>query len=310
MEEMYKALMRSKKRGGKMDDDEMKSKLGVLKDIHDMASNDLGHDIHGLKKVSVMSDSDEGMKEGLKKANEIVAHKQGHSMSDDDADRVSDDMHEESRRHKVAKHSEMNDEEDGMADAHGDEPEKGKKAMEGYADGGEVEHQHDQTTDFMENGPEEMSKEWGPGKNYADGGMIHPGQYGEAQANVKGTPHQNLQSEGMNTRYAAPEMKKEWDQSKNNYASGGLIHPGQFGEDQADAHGAEKQYFERHGDDSKAAMPTIKKEFGSANPHLQGNGSDEHHNKPNADEDNDDYGDLDSDEIESLIRHLMAKRKS
>lgn len=274
MEEMYKAIMKGKKRGkGDMDENEMKSKLGVLQDIHKMAQDDLGHDIHGLKKVSVMSDSDEGMKEGLKKAGELAAHKQGFSHSDDDANDVSDDMHAESRRHKVAKHSEMNDEEDGMADSHGDEPQKGKKAMEGYA----------------------------------DGGMIHSGQYGEDEADVHGAEHQHDQTHEF-MENGPEEMKKEWDPGRN-YANGGMIHSGAFGEDEADAHGAEKQHFERHGIDSRAAMPTIGKEAHSSNPHLMGSGKDEHNNRPHAAENVDDYGDLDDSDIEALIKHLMAKRK-
>lgn len=316
MNDMYKALMSKKKGKGNMDDDEMKSKMGVLKDIHDMASNDLGHDIKGIKKVSVMSDSDEGMKQGLKMAGEIAAHKQGHSMADDDADDVSDDMHPESRRHNIDKHSEMNDEADGMADSHGDEPQKGKKAMEGYADGGEVEHQHDQSLDFMENGPEEISKEWGPGKNYAEGGMIHPGQYGEAQADVRGTPHQHRQDHGMNTQYAQPTMKKEWDQSKDNYADGGMVagpKSDDYYQHEADGTGSGKQSRQSKGMDTKAAGPTISKEkdtdevqkfnkVGSKEMGTHGT-----HASPDA---SDEYSDLEPEELEALISHLQRFRKS
>jgi hypothetical protein len=294
------------KKKGKADPEEAKAKMGVLNDIHKMASDDLGHAIKGIKKVSVMSDSDEGMKEGLQKAGEMVAHKPGHSMADKDANDVSDDMHAESRRHKLKKNSETTDEDDGMADAHGDEEEKGEKAMEGYA----------------------------------KGGMINPGQYGEAQADVVGTPHQNRQNHGMNTKFAAPEMKKEWDTNRyadggevehqhdqsldfmengpaedakewgpgRNYADGGMIHPGQYGEAEADEKGVPHQSMQ-HNNMFAAAEPTIGKERYSSNPHLMGNGSDEHHNKPEADENTDDYGDLDNEDIEALIKHLMAKRK-
>lgn len=308
MSDLMSALMKHKKRG-KMDDHEAHAKMGVLKDIHDMAANDLGHDIKGIKKVSVMSTDDAGMQEGLKKAQEFMAHKQGHSHADDDADRVSDDMHQESQRHKLDKHSEMNDQADGMADAHGDEHELGEKAMEGYA----------------------------------KGGMIHPGQYGEDEADVVGTPHQMLQKHGMNSQYAKPTMKKEWDPAKNyaeggqvehqhdqtedfmengpaemskewgpgkNYANGGMVNPGQYGEDQANGTGSGKQSRQSKGMDTKAAQPTIDKEARSSNPSLVGDMKDEHHNKPHAAENVDDYGDLDADDVEALIAHLQRFRKS
>lgn len=316
MQELYKALLKKKKGDEKSDPMEQNAKMGVLNDIHKMASNDLGHDIHGIKKVSVMSTDDAGMKQGLKKAQELVAHKPGHSMSDNDADDVSNDMHQESQRHKLNKHSEMTDQADGMANKMGDEEHDSDKSMEGYADGGEIEHQHDQTTEFMENGPEEMSKEWGPGRNYAQGGMIHPGQYGEAQANVVGTPHQNLQSEGMNTRYAAPTMAKEKGSARN-YAEGGMV-KNRFGDPHGtDAHeptDVEHQSLQ-HNNSFAAAQPTINKErdttetqkMGTPKMNSKGTGTHGTHASPDP---ADEYSDLEPDDLEALISHLQKFRKS
>ncbi len=311
MQELYKQLIKKKKGNEKPDELEQHAKMGVLKDIHKMASDDLGHDIHGIKKVSVMSTDDAGMQEGLKKAGEFLAHKPGHSMSDDDADRVSDDMHQESQRHKLDKKSEMSDQKDSMANKMGDEEDDSDKAMEGYA----------------------------------EGGMINPGQYGEAEADEKGTPHQNLQSQGMNTKYAEPtirkekgsarnyaqggsvehqhdqttdfmengpeEMAKEWGPGKN-YADGGMV-KNRFGDphgdDASEPHDVEHQSMQ-HNNMFGAAGPTISKEQGSANPHLKGSGKDMHNNRPMADQNVDDYGDLDDSDIEALIKHLQSKRKS
>lgn len=375
MQEVYKAIMRKKKDQDEMDPMEKHAMMGVLKDIHGMASNDMGHDIKGLKKISVMSDSDAGMKEGLKKAGEIEAHKQGHSMSDDDADRVSADMHQESQRHKLNKKSDMTDQDDAMANPMGDEEADSDKAMEGYAEGGNVldanarkhiasknfagpdrsypiedaAHARNALARVAQHGSPELQAQVRakvhskyPGIGKANGGMINPGQYGEAQADVVGTPHQHRQDHGMNTQYARPtinkeydpyqrmadggsvehqhdqtmdfmedgpmEMRKEWGPGKN-YAEGGMIHPGAFGEAQADVVGTPHQRRQDHGFDTGYAGTEMKKEMGTGMPHLQGNGSDMHNGKPLADQDADDLGDLDDSEIDMLIKHLQARRK-
>jgi len=273
MKELMQALMKHKKRGN-MDEKEMHSKLGVLKDIHDMASNDLGHDIHGLKKVSVMSDSDAGMQEGLKKAGALVKE-HGSTMADEDADRVSDDMHSESKRHQLAHHSEMSDEEDGMADAHGDLHRQGAKAMEGYA----------------------------------QGGMIHPGQYGEDEADVVGTPHQSRQDHGMNTQYAQPTINKEKGPAKN-YAKGGMVDP----DAEVGGEVAEHQHDQKHKIMQHSAE-TIAKEkdnkMVSGKQHSVADAMQKGTHGPHGSPDPaDEYADLEPDELEALIAHLQRHRKS
>lgn len=72
MEEMLKALM--KKKGKEEIDPKLKdAKMKVLKEIHSMASDDMGEDIKGLKKVTVASPDQEGLEKGLEKAKEMVA---------------------------------------------------------------------------------------------------------------------------------------------------------------------------------------------------------------------------------------------
>ena len=312
-----RALMKHKKKG-QMDEKEAHAKMGVLKDISDMANNDLGHDIQGLRKVSVMSTDDAGMQEGLKKAQEFVAHKQGHSHSDDDANRVSDDMHPESQRHDLDHESETTEQEDGMADAHGDLKRKGEKAMEGYA----------------------------------KGGTIHPGQYGEDQADVVGTPHQMLQKHGMNSQYARPTISKEWDPAKNyasggevehqhdqtedfmengpaeiakewgpgkNYADGGMV-KNKWGDprttDPSEPTDVERQpELQAHGMDTKAAQPTIDKERDmkkvSAHQHSVADAMQKGtHGTHGPVDPADEYADLEPDELEALIAHLQKHRKS
>lgn len=76
MEEMLKALM--KKKGKEEIDPKMKdAKMKVLKEIHSMASDDMGEEIKGLKKVTVASPDQEGLEKGLDKAKELVSGAEG-----------------------------------------------------------------------------------------------------------------------------------------------------------------------------------------------------------------------------------------
>lgn len=65
-----KKLMAKKK--GDMPAHERQAKMDVLKDLRDQAASAMAGGLHGLKKVSVMSDSPEGLSEGLDKAKHIA----------------------------------------------------------------------------------------------------------------------------------------------------------------------------------------------------------------------------------------------
>ncbi len=52
---------------------EQKAKMGVVKDLRDLAAKHMSDKLEGLKKVTVASDSEEGLKHGLDKAKEIVS---------------------------------------------------------------------------------------------------------------------------------------------------------------------------------------------------------------------------------------------
>jgi hypothetical protein len=56
----------------KMSDAEKKAKLAALKEANGMATDMLKEGLSGAKKVSVISNSKEGLKKGLEKAEEIV----------------------------------------------------------------------------------------------------------------------------------------------------------------------------------------------------------------------------------------------
>ena len=62
---------------------EKHAKHSVLHDLKGMASEALGDKLDGLKKVSVMSNSPEGLQHGLHKAGQIVSGSQEHGLLDD-----------------------------------------------------------------------------------------------------------------------------------------------------------------------------------------------------------------------------------
>jgi rRNA maturation endonuclease Nob1 len=86
MMKMLKKLMEEKGQS-EMDPAAKKAKESVLKEISDMAGKSMGEDVKGLKKVSVMSDSPEGLKAGLEKAEEVVEE----AEESDDMESMSDE---------------------------------------------------------------------------------------------------------------------------------------------------------------------------------------------------------------------------
>lgn len=72
MDGLLKKMM-SKKKDCKMNDAEKAAKLKAITGMKDMAEEAMSEGLSGLKKVTVAADSEEGLKEGLKKAEEVVA---------------------------------------------------------------------------------------------------------------------------------------------------------------------------------------------------------------------------------------------
>ena len=73
MDAMMKEMMKKKKKEGEMDPQYKSAKMGVLKDIRNMASDEMGEDVKGLKKVTVAAPDAEGLKAGLDKAEDMVS---------------------------------------------------------------------------------------------------------------------------------------------------------------------------------------------------------------------------------------------
>ena len=66
-----KELMK-KKGKEKLDPSYKDAKMGVLKEIMDMASGEMKGDLAGAQKVTVAADDKEGLKDGLEKAKDLV----------------------------------------------------------------------------------------------------------------------------------------------------------------------------------------------------------------------------------------------
>lgn len=80
--DMLKDLLKKKAGSGKeMDPKYKNAKMGVLKQISDMASEAMGNGIKGIKKVEVAADSEEGLQKGLEKASDMV---EGEEPSEDE----------------------------------------------------------------------------------------------------------------------------------------------------------------------------------------------------------------------------------
>lgn len=80
---MHDKMMKMLAKKRDLSPNEKNAKMDVLKDLRDSAAEAMGHKLDGLKKVSVMSNSSEGLKKGLHKAEEIVSKPEEEQMRDD-----------------------------------------------------------------------------------------------------------------------------------------------------------------------------------------------------------------------------------
>lgn len=60
------------KKNDKKPSSKMKGKMAALKGLHKMASDMMGADMKGMKKVSVIAKDKKGLKKGLEKAEDII----------------------------------------------------------------------------------------------------------------------------------------------------------------------------------------------------------------------------------------------
>lgn len=94
--EKFKALMAKKKQeGSKVDPTDAAAHSSVLGDLMSSLDSHGSEKVKGLKKVTVASNSDEGMKSGLDKAKEIVGEGDKNVTGPDaDDEKLEDEAHE------------------------------------------------------------------------------------------------------------------------------------------------------------------------------------------------------------------------
>lgn len=83
MKEMMDKLMELKKEGKRLSSNEKEAKMNVLGELGNKAGKNMVERLKGMKKVSVMSDSPEGLKEGLDTAEELVEGAEGEDKPED-----------------------------------------------------------------------------------------------------------------------------------------------------------------------------------------------------------------------------------
>jgi hypothetical protein len=97
MDEFKQLLMKKKQSQGDkpLDEHKMKAKADMAKSLSDMLGSDITEDMKkssGIKKVTIASDSTEGLKEGLDKAEEIVDPLEEDSEEEDSEDESHDTL--------------------------------------------------------------------------------------------------------------------------------------------------------------------------------------------------------------------------
>lgn len=102
-EEMLRALLQKKAREGKMiSGPERDAKMSVLHDFKDQMGGMMGDKLKGMSKVSVASDSPEGLGEGLDTAKDLVSTDDGSegaegSPEEEQSEQPEDKMLEEAQ---------------------------------------------------------------------------------------------------------------------------------------------------------------------------------------------------------------------
>ena len=78
-----------------LSESEKKAKMTALKEAHGMASDMLKHKVKGLKKVTIASDSEEGIKKGIEKAGEAFGMRKSEDQDMDESESEDQEMGEQ-----------------------------------------------------------------------------------------------------------------------------------------------------------------------------------------------------------------------
>lgn len=95
----FKELLQKKAKAGKvLSEDDIASKKEVLSDLKSQMEEQMAEGLKGmkgLKKVTVASDSPEGLKEGLEKAEEVVEKLPGEESEETESEEMEDESEDE-----------------------------------------------------------------------------------------------------------------------------------------------------------------------------------------------------------------------
>ena len=95
MDEFMKLLAKkAKEQKGPMHGPKMDAKAAMAKELSDSLGSDIMDGIKGMKKVTVASDSEEGLKEGLEKAEDILGKSKMEDSEEEDSEEESEDESE------------------------------------------------------------------------------------------------------------------------------------------------------------------------------------------------------------------------
>ena len=95
MDEFMKLLAKkAKEQKGPMHGPKMDAKAAMAKELSDSLGSDIMDGIKDMKKVTVASDSEEGLKEGLEKAEDILGKSKMEDSEEEDSEEESEDEDE------------------------------------------------------------------------------------------------------------------------------------------------------------------------------------------------------------------------
>lgn len=107
------------KKGKNLDENSIKAKLEVLKDLKSQAMDAMSNKLAGAKKVEVSADSKEGLKTGLDKAKELLEGKEDLSPQEEtDLDDENEEDEDESPEEEANEDEEVESLEDIEAKIH------------------------------------------------------------------------------------------------------------------------------------------------------------------------------------------------
>lgn len=181
--------LREKKKDSKMHPLEMKAKMDVVKHLQDMAHDAMGSKLKGIHKVTVASDSPEGLEHGLDKAKDVLG--QGDDESEEMyAEGGMPETHPMNALHQSDEHDPIKDMEEAEDDSHDDHEnfihseneENDEDGVEEYQDADTdhllemdeaKKHARDEHEEGSEDAPYAMGGEVMPNYDHMDEAMIN-----------------------------------------------------------------------------------------------------------------------------------------